>query len=130
MKKFLTTVLLALSVGFCPADESHLRFEWGKGDVPTIPEEPHVSANFKSDEIPRYAAQEPIELSFGVDSVTHVFHFTRLWWLRDRAQRATARGDEAVDELTTVYEIVAAEVMNDIMWLGAPRELLILDEPE
>lgn len=131
MKRLLATTLLVLFVGFCPAEESARQFRWGADDIPVILEEPCVSMSFTRDDVPVYARQEYVDTSLGVESVTHIFHFTRAWWLRYRMQRAADSRDEVAARASeAAYDMVVSEVMNDVLWLGAPRELVILDEPE
>lgn len=131
MKKLLTTALLALCVGFCPAEETALQFQWEAEEIPVIREEPYIAMAFTREDVPVYARQGYVDTALGVDDVTHIFHFTRGWWLRAYAQRAAESRDEATARVTeAAYDLVVAEVMNDVLWLGAPRELVILDEPE
>ena len=131
MKKSIATALLALLAGFGMAKEPHFTFEWDKNDIPVIREEPNVKMAFGRDLVPTYNRQAHVDLTLGVDDVTHLFHFTGLWWLRDQLYYAKrSRDEKAIETAREIYEMVEAEAMNDVLWLGAPRELLILDEPE
>lgn len=66
-----------------------------------------------------------------IEAVANVFHFTRAWWFRDRLMHAKiSRDARAISRATEDFEFVEAEIMNDLLEFGAPRELVILDEPE
>ncbi len=63
----------------------------------------------------------------------HVFHFTSLWW----AAHVTAHPEEFPwmdqqhkDEWARVYPMLKNQFYNDLVYDGAPRELITLDEPQ
>lgn len=80
---------------------------------------------------PSYGRESEENFSFDINKFTHCFHFTRLWWFRDQLYYARQSRDEKVlEDAQEAFDVELAKVMNDILWLGAPRELVTLDEPE
>ena len=127
MKAILSFALM-LCAGLCLSAEPHMGFSFG--EVPVVKEESNLVFQFADWQCRSYLQESNVDMSLGLENLTFIFPFTKLWWLKVNLERMEARRDEAADAARATYEIVYSEVMNDILWLGAPRELVILDEPE
>lgn len=129
MKSTIVAIALTLCMGVCLAAEPHRVFSIT--DVPTIREESHVAIELTEEELPKVKPEGHIEVVVPRERLVVIFHFTQCDWLKTRLDRATRSRDEmAIRDAQDAYDRIMDEVMNDLLFLGAPREIATLDEPE
>lgn len=138
MKRILLSIALLVAVAALPASA---------GKVPRFPRVGHASIQFSA---PAHAMVGKARINpIQVDSrevghmemkVTvfdfgkfHVFHFTSLWWaahVMDHPEDFTWMDQQNKAEWARVYSVMKNQFYNDLVYDGAPRELITLDEPQ
>ena len=138
MKRIFLSVVLFVAVAALPVSA---------GKVPRFPRVGHASIQIS---IPTHtmvgkAQINPIqanspEVGHTEMNVTvfhfgtfHVFHFTSLWWaawITSHPEDFPWMDQQHKDEWARVYSVMKNQFYNDLIYDGAPRELITLDEPQ
>ena len=122
---------LVLLVGVCFAAQPRFKFIFLNSDLPEVSEEPNYHFEFSDWEYPICKPEQYISMELPLREVSHAFHFTRIWWFNDMLENAKrSRDEEAIANAQEMYDRAVAQLMNDVIWLGGPREVTVLDEPE